>query len=1033
MPGRPPVATWRKILWALFVITVVVPLAWVPGLIVTSTLLPAVLPRTWRSHEEMLILLVPVIVALLAAWLVLRSGLRRDWPGRRGQLVGWGVGAAVMAGLLAAGAVAFSKVRESSKLKSMIPRQLSAASDQYALEYGTGRIFVRYDELVGPRAYIKGYNPVDGEDMSIQFPIRIGWGNSFTVRLPNGSTVQRQEVFAAVGKSGLIATYPRPQEDNYDPQRVYLLECGIAYRGNRVVDLPPDPAGLEGRDQDGIHTYPFPDGRRWEITYRGGVPDGPFRAYYADGSPWSEATYRKGRVVEAWLITRDGKKFDELKDGDAAEAAIEAGAKAGSESSKQAGLEKVRTGDYAGAIADLSRALAINPADLGLYRSRGAARKSSGDLDGAIEDYCKAEGFSPSEAMGSSLPDPLLKLFLERGRLRQAKNDPAGATADFRVVARTLTWRAEDNIRNLSYAAAIKDLTAGIDVAPAAELHALRADARRALGEFPGAEADYTRALELGEKGVMQLPANQHVLPAHWRYQRGHVRRLLGNQAGAAEDFRAALPGLGHSALIQQTDAAFWLFLVQCEQGRKTDATAELARTDQSGWMEWNRQYARFLLGESTEAQLDEYVAANPNEDIRFRASFFNAMLRRFAGDSAGALARFQQAFKHDTDDDFAKDETRRALIQAARSAGGQKIQAGDFAGALAEFKQALFLSNPNPADLLALFADAKRGLGDREGALKNYQDALRRPSGETDGPLRSALEGKIAALEQELGPIRKAKDEAQAAARATLPPGQKTAVPTPAANRPAPPPPSPGQVKFRAHDYAGAIVEFTKTLETNPGDAEAYRNRADAKRLLGETDGAVADYTSVVEHTPERDWRRLYSLHARGHLRRLKNDLPGAAEDFRAALRVGPLSIYNCYRDSALWLYLVNRAQDQAEALQELDQTVAHGTKPSLAWNAWAGQLAGFLAGRVSEEELLKQMAAGDLRSLNARRLDALFYSAMQRQSAGDHAGALERFQQMLDIPNAERISEFNVQEARRAVQALKGTAEPSLQKPSL
>jgi hypothetical protein len=105
----------------------------------------------------------------------------------------------------------------------------------------------------------------------------------------------------------------------------------VSYRGNRVVNLPPDPAGREGRDQDGIHTYQLPDGRRFEITYHGGVPDGPFRAFYTNGAPWGEATYRQGRVIEAWLITRQGRRFDELHNGPAASDALTAEAKAEAE------------------------------------------------------------------------------------------------------------------------------------------------------------------------------------------------------------------------------------------------------------------------------------------------------------------------------------------------------------------------------------------------------------------------------------------------------------------------------------------------------------------------------------------------------------------------------------------------------------------------------------------------------------------------------------------------------------------------------
>jgi hypothetical protein len=247
----------------------------------------------------------------------------RPQPNRRPLIVAVVVWSGAVLGIGLLGFWFNSRVQNASKLRSMIPSQPAHTANHFFVEYDD-RIFLRYDELVGPDRYIKASRSEDGEDLSVQFPLRRGWTEPLPVRLPDGSTVERYEVFAAIGRSGLIALYPRPQGGSYDPDRVYGLDIGVSYRGHRVVQLPPDPAGREGRDQDGVHTYQLPDGRRFEITYRGGVPDGPFRAFYADGKPWGEAIYRQGRVIEAWIITRQGRRFDELNDGTAAAAAMEA-------------------------------------------------------------------------------------------------------------------------------------------------------------------------------------------------------------------------------------------------------------------------------------------------------------------------------------------------------------------------------------------------------------------------------------------------------------------------------------------------------------------------------------------------------------------------------------------------------------------------------------------------------------------------------------------------------------------------------------
>jgi len=68
-------------------------------------------------------------------------------------------------GVLAAMAIpAFQKVRTASQEKAILNnlRQLDAAAQQHMLETGTD--VATYDQLVGPKAYIRRLNPVDGED-----------------------------------------------------------------------------------------------------------------------------------------------------------------------------------------------------------------------------------------------------------------------------------------------------------------------------------------------------------------------------------------------------------------------------------------------------------------------------------------------------------------------------------------------------------------------------------------------------------------------------------------------------------------------------------------------------------------------------------------------------------------------------------------------------------------------------------------------------------------------------------------------------
>ena len=146
-----------------------------------------------------------------------------------------------------------------------------------------------------------------GEDRSGLFPLRRDVTETLPVLLPDGRTSSRTE----------------------------LLELTMLW-GKVVRIVPPDD--VAGRQQNGIHTVKLPDGRYFKVTYRGGVPDGPFTAYYSDGALWGEATYVRGRVVgPSWLYTRDGRKFDEFAEPDTVDEKLAAAARDAASASALAG------------------------------------------------------------------------------------------------------------------------------------------------------------------------------------------------------------------------------------------------------------------------------------------------------------------------------------------------------------------------------------------------------------------------------------------------------------------------------------------------------------------------------------------------------------------------------------------------------------------------------------------------------------------------------------------------------------------------
>ena len=55
-----------------------------------------------------------------------------------------------------------------------------------------------------------------------------------------------------------------------------------------------------------------------------------------------------------------------------------------------AGVEKGKSGDFQGAIADFTKAIEINPQDADAYTNRGSAKQALGDNQGACVDVKKA-------------------------------------------------------------------------------------------------------------------------------------------------------------------------------------------------------------------------------------------------------------------------------------------------------------------------------------------------------------------------------------------------------------------------------------------------------------------------------------------------------------------------------------------------------------------------------------------------------------------------------------------------------------------
>jgi tetratricopeptide (TPR) repeat protein len=93
------------------------------------------------------------------------------------------------------------------------------------------------------------------------------------------------------------------------------------------------------------------------------------------------------------------------------------------------------------------------------------------------------------------------------------------------------------------------------------------------------------------------------------------------------------------------------------------------------------------------------------------------------------------------------------------------------------------------------------------------------------------------------------------------------------------------GNTLTRNKEYAKAIEIFAKAIEVDPGYSYNYNDRAKAKSLLHDWDGAVSDLTKAIEIAPD-DY---YSFIDRGKLYLDKDKKPEALADFMRASEIDP------------------------------------------------------------------------------------------------------------------------------------------------
>jgi len=181
-------------------------------------------------------------------------------------------------------------------------------------------------------------------------------------------------------------------------------------------------------------------------------------------------------------------------------------------------------------------------------------------------------------------------------------------------------------------------------------------------------------------------------------------------------------------------------------------------------------------------------------------------------------------------------------------------------------------LSSRQSAEAYFYRAYAKNDLGDKQGAISDYNQAI-------------AISPQKATTYYNRGIVKSALGDKQGAIADY---NQAIAINPQLAK----PYNSRGNAKYDLGDKQGAIADYSQAIAFNPQYANAYNNRGNAKSDLGDNQGAIADFNQAIAINP----RYADAYNNRGVAKSDLGDEQGAIADFNQAIAINPKNVKSYY-----------------------------------------------------------------------------------------------------------------------------------------
>ncbi len=462
---------------------------------------------------------------------------------------------------------------------------------------------------------------------------------------------------------------------------------------------------------------------------------------------------------------------------------------------------------------------------------RANKRATGGDIEGAFSDFDEAITLSPARATA----------FYNRGFLHNTLGNFEAAIEDFKRALEILPdydeayyQRGNGYLQLKDFPMAIQDFSRALQLNPySIKSYYKRAEAYADSGDTTGALADYAQA-------ITRIPKD-----ANAYYQRGRCLFKMGEMQAAVEDFSVAI---SHNP--RHADAYCSRGCCYAEFGDMKRASEDFNQallhnpSHQAAY--YQRMYSLGIL-KDTAAQLQTLNQALPPVEPPAMTPTITPVVvsAELIEPSSPSLSDVSDVELHPP---TLKLEPE-SLMGFFERASNRAIN-GDVDGAIADYTKII---EQDPHNTQAYYQRGQNYsvLGQNDAALQDLNQAIHWARVHSLGQLKDfsgALTETIQTLKTEL---KKPKPSDTKNSSASL-------------------------------SIEETITEQTRLITQNPANEEAYFKRAQSRALIGDLQGAIADYSETVRLNPERSdayYRRALHRSALG-------DAAGATQDFNRAIR---------------------------------------------------------------------------------------------------------------------------------------------------